>query len=153
MDHDGEARRVPPIIIIFAVFLALAGLAYIGYRASVSQTVEALYGLILTTPPLRLEKFPTEADRLKRAQMLLGTWHALDSPTLDLTKLQVMLPFPLRITRTFVVSNNDDLRKRAGEVFARDLATLSGRKATSATLAAWDSEIAAWKSGISAPER
>src|SRR5689334_3742472 len=127
MNHDGEARRVPPIIIIFAVFLVLGGLAYAGYRASVSHTAEALYGLILDSPPPRLEKFPTETDRLERAQMLLTTWHNLDRPTPDLEKLRVMLPFPLRITRTIVIDNPEHLRRRAGEVFARDLALLSGR--------------------------
>jgi hypothetical protein len=67
---------------------------------------------------------------------------------LDLQKLRVALPFPLRLTHTTRVDNPEYLRRQAGEIFARDLAALSGRNVAAATVPAWEHEIKQWGAAI-----
>ena len=147
-DKHGEARKVPPVIIVAALALALAGLAYWGHRAAVNHTVETLYGLILPAAPARPESYPTEAARFERCQKILAVWRYLDAPVIDLADMHVALPLPLRLTRTTRVDNPEYLRRRAGEIFARDLAALSGRKAAAETPSAWEPEIEKWRVAI-----
>jgi len=148
-NQQGGTRKAGAMIVtIAAVVLLLVGLAYMGHRAAVTDVVETLYGHILASPPARPESYPTEADRFDRCQKLLAAWRSLDTPTLHLEEMQVGLPFPLRVTRTLRVANPESLRKRAGEIYARDLAALSGRQAAKATLPAWESEIEVWRAAI-----
>jgi hypothetical protein len=132
------------IVIISAVVLALAGVAYMGYRATVTHVVDRFYGNILTSRPARPESYPTEAARLERSQKVLAVWRGVDQPTLSLEELSLDMPLPLRMTRTTHLANPEHLQKQARAVFARDLAALSGRRVVSATLSAWEAEIAAW---------
>jgi hypothetical protein len=136
------------VVVIGAVVLALIGLAYMGHQATATHVVETFYGYILAAPPARPETYPTEAARLERSQKLLAVWRAVDRPKLDLEELSLDMPLPLRITRSIHLANPEHLQKRAAAIFARDLAALSGRKVTSATLSAWEFEIAAWDAAI-----
>lgn len=136
------------LVVISAVVLALAGMAFLGHRATVTSVVEGFYGQILASRPAQPEKYPNEAARLKRSQKLLTTWRALDGPALSFEELGLDMPLPLRITRTTRVANPEDLRKRAAAIFARDLAALSGRKVAGGALSEWEAEIAAWDAEI-----
>jgi hypothetical protein len=128
------------------ILIILVALAYIGHRAAVRHTVETVfYGNLLASPPPQLGNYPTELARLERCEKFLDSWRGLSGPVLDFERMGMYLPLPLRLTRTTAADNPEELRKKAGELFARDLAALSGRKAASATLPAWEQEIRKWR--------
>jgi hypothetical protein len=131
-----------------AAIVILAALAFMGHRAAVTHTVETLYGYILASPPENPGNFPTDEARFERSQKLLAVWRSLEEPTLDLEKLRVALPFPLRLTHTTRVENPQHLRQQASQIFMRDLAALSGRDAAAATLPAWQQELEEWRAAI-----
>ena len=139
------SRGIIPKIILLVFLIAILTAAYAGYQATVRNVADSLYDRILTSPPANPASYPTEAARLDRAERIQNMWRLLDQPTIDLVEDQADLPLPLRITRTTVIPNPEDLRSRAVTVFTRDLAALSGRTASSVTRAGWVAEIGVWR--------
>jgi hypothetical protein len=147
-DPDRESRKVPLTLVAAALILLVMGLAYWGHQAAVAHTVEMLYGRLLSKAPEAPEQYATEVERLERAERLLAIWSSLDGPTIDFETVGADLPLPLRLTRTLHADNPENLRKRAAEIYGRDLAALSGRKAFAATSRAWKAELESWRAAL-----